>query len=351
MKIKLAILESDTNYLRRVVPMMTSRFAQELEIYSFTDCDAAMDCLEEKKIDVLLAGSGLKIDFNLIPSRCGFAYLVESLDINMLNGRKAICKFQKGELIYKQVLSIYSEHAPNISGGPSNENGAMKTIAFCSPCGGVGTSTAAAACAISLSNRGHRVLYLNAEIYGNADLFFSCDGQFDFSDVIYAVKSNKTNRAMKLQSTLKQDPTGVHFYSSVRIPFDMMEMQAQDYATLQTELKNLGCFDYVVMDVEFPKTQTAFRFFDMCNSVVVVSDDTDSSVSKVEKALRGIQIIDEHSDFALLPRMWLLKNKSMGGMLPQIDMRVLGVLPVYQQVASAQMAKQLAMDNMFTQLI
>lgn len=351
MKIKLAILESDTNYLRRVVPMMTSRFAQELEIYSFTDCDAAMECLEEKKIDVLLAGSNIKIDFTRLPVRCGFAYLVESLDIHMVDGHKAVCKFQKGELIYKQILSIYSEHAPNISGGLSNENGAMKTLAFCSPCGGVGTSTAAAACAIALSSRGHRVLYLNTEVYGNADLFFACDGQFDFSDVIYAVKSNKTNRAMKLQSTLKQDQSGVHFYSSVRIPFDMMEMQPADYLTLQTELKNLGCFDYVIMDVEFPKTQAGYRFFEMCNSVVVVCDDTDRSASKLEKALRGIQILDENADFALLPRMWLLKNKSQGGMLPQSDVRILGTIPVYQQVASAQMAKQLAMDNMFTQLI
>lgn len=351
MKIKLAMLESDSSYLRRVVPMFNSKYAEEVEIYSFTDVDAAMACLEEKKIDVFLASDNFKIDFNQIPKRCGFAYLVESLDINMIDTHKAICKFQKGELIYKQILSIYSEHVPNISGMSTNQNGAMKTIAFCSPCGGVGTSTAAAACAIALANAGQRVLYLNAEIYGDADIFFSCDGQFDFSDVIYAVKSNKTNRAMKLQSTVKQDQTGVYFYSSVRVPLDIMEMGPNDYLTLQNELKALGCYDCVVMDIDFPKTQAEFKFLEYCNSIVLVTDGSDTSEAKVNKAVRGIQILDGQSDFAMQPRMWLLKNKVATNDIQQNELRTLGSFPVYQTVSSAQMARQLSLSDIFVQLI
>ena len=351
MKINLAMLESDSSYLRRVVPMFNSKYAEELEIYSFTDVEAAMACLEEKKIDVFMASDGFKIDFAQIPNRCGFAYMVESLDINSIDNHKAICKFQKGELIYKQILSIYSEHVPNISGTVSNQNGAMKTIAFCSPCGGVGTSTAAAACAIALANAGQRVLYLNTEIYGDADMFFSCDGQFDFSDVIYAVKSNKTNRAMKLQSTVKQDQTGVYYYSSVRIPLDIMEMSSDDYVTLQNELKALGCYDYVVMDVEFPKTQAAYKFFACCNSIVLVAGSADTSEAKINKAIRGIQIMDEQSDSAMQPRMWLLRNMATANEEQQSELRELGTFPVYEKVSSNQMAKQLSLSNIFSQLM
>ena len=351
MKIKLAILESDSAYLRRVVAMFNTKYAEELEIYSFTDVDAATSCLEEKKIDVFLSSDNFKIDFTQIPKRCGFAYLVESLDINMIDSHKAICKFQKGELIYKQILSIYSEHVPNISGMPTAQNGAMKTIAFCSPCGGVGTSTVAAACAIALTAQGHRVLYLNTETYGDADTFFSCDGQFDFSDVIYAVKSNKTNRAMKLQSTVKQDVSGVFYYSSVKVPLDIMEMKPDDYLTLQNELKSLGCYDYVVLDMEFPKTQSEFKIFEYCNSIVLVCDDADTSEAKINKAMRGIGILDGQSDFAMQPRMWLLKNRSAANTLTQSELRILGSFPVYQTVSSAQMAKQLSLSEIFRQLM
>lgn len=351
MKIKLAMLESDSAYLRRVVTMFNSRFAEELEIYSFTDLETAIQCLEEKKIDVFLANYNFKIDFTKVPKRCGFAYLVESLDITTIDRHKAICKFQKGELIYKQILSIYSEHIPNISGVATASNGDMKTIAFCSPCGGVGTSTAAAACAIALTNAGHKVLYLNAEVYGDADTFFACDGQFDFSEIIYAVKSNKTNRTIKLQSTVKQDACGVSFYSSVKVPLDIMEMGADDYLTLQNELKALGCYEYVVMDIEFPKTQAAYKFLQYCNSIVVVSDGSEISEAKMSKAIRGIQIIDGQSDYGIMPRMWLLRNKVAANELQQNEIRVLGSFPVYQTVSSAQMAKQLSLSDMFAQLI
>ena len=41
MKIKLAILEQDTNYLQRLVSTIEVRYAEKLEIYSYRDKDAA----------------------------------------------------------------------------------------------------------------------------------------------------------------------------------------------------------------------------------------------------------------------------------------------------------------------
>ncbi len=352
MKIKVTILESDSIYLQRVVTMFNTKFADELEIYSFTDIVGAMDSLEEKKIDVFLAADTFDVDFNHVPTRCGFAYLVDSLDINAIDGRKAICKFQKGELIYKQIMSIYSEHVPNVSGATDISNSSMKTILFCSPGGGAGTSTAAAAAAIAIANTGKRVLYLNCDIYGDADMFFSCDGQFDFSDVIYAVKSNKTNRSMKLRSTVKQDQTGVYFYSSVKVPLDMMELTMEDYLVLINELKALGCYDYVILDKAFPVTNKEFELFNYCNSIVFVTEPSDVAAAKFAKALTGIRIIDSQSEYSIIPRMWVLYNKVGVNEFFQSEIHSLGTLPVYQSVTTGQMARQLALaGNIFTQLM
>ena len=351
MKIKLAILDSDSGYIQRVVPIFNNKFAKELEIYSFTEIEPALECLSEKKIDVFLAASSFRPDADKIPKKCGFAYLVDSLDIDRIDNYRAICKFQKAEIIYKQVLNIFSEQVPNITGIQSNENDAMKTIVFSSPVGGVGTSTLAAACAISLASKGYRTLYVNCQVYGEAEKYFTCDGQFDFSDVIYAVKSNKTNRAMKLQSTLKQSETGVYYYSSVKIALDMMEMTSQDYLVLQNEFKALGCFDYVVMDMDFPRTQGEFKFFESCNSIVVVSDTTEIAEEKIEKAIASIQILDGQADFAIQPRMWLINNKQIASVMPCHDIRNLGSFPMYQAVAPSQMARQLAVSNNFDNLI
>lgn len=351
MKVRLAILENDSNYLQRVVSIFNNKFGSELEIYSFTDINAAIKCLDEKKIDVFLANEFFDIDFTLVPKKCGFAYLVESNDIDKYDGKKAICKFQRAELIYKQILSIYSEQIPNIIGVFGDGNNSMKTIAFSSPSGGVGTSTLAAACAINLAGKGHRVLYLNLEKFGDSDSFFYCDGQFDFSDVIYAVKSNKSNRKIKLQSTVKQDASGVYFYSSVKVALDMLELNASDYTTLQSELKMLGEYDYVIIDMDFPKNREEFAFFENCNSVVIVSDDTPTAKVKNERTLKAVQIIDSYSEYSIQPRFAMIKNKVLGKASDRDEIRVIGEIPMYEACAPAQMARQLALSNVFDQLV
>ena len=95
----------------------------------------------------------------------------------------------------------------------------------------------------------------------------------------------------------------------------------------------------------------SYKFFRYCNSIVFVVDDTDQNKYKVSKALRSIQILDSQSDYALEPRLWLLKNKCIANDIEQNEIRVLGTVPMYQPVLPAQMARQIALSNMFEQLV
>ena len=156
---------------------------------------------------------------------------------------------------------------------------------------------------------------------------------------------------MKLQSTVKQDNCGVFYYSSVRVALDMMEMASQDYLVLQNELKALGCYDYVVMDVEFPKNQSAYKFFENCNSIVFVTSENETSFAKVNKAIRSIQILDNQADYPMQARMSLVYNKSSASNHLQNDIRVLGAFPMYQSVSPSQMARQLSLSDVFDQLL
>lgn len=144
MKIKLAILEKDQSYLNRIVSVFSTKYADKFVIYSFTDMNVALSVLDEEKIDVLVANDAFEIDVNALPKRCGFAYFVDVADIAMENDQRAICKFQKAELIYKQILSVYSENAGSISGLHLGDDSA-KILVFNSPLGEMRTSTEVAA--------------------------------------------------------------------------------------------------------------------------------------------------------------------------------------------------------------
>lgn len=84
MKIKLALLERDKSYLMRIVSTFGTKYSDKFEIYSFTDPDAALGTLNSARIDVLLASDVFDLDISQLPRRCAFAYLVDSMGIDML---------------------------------------------------------------------------------------------------------------------------------------------------------------------------------------------------------------------------------------------------------------------------
>ena len=78
MKIKLALLDSDQNYLNRIVTAFNIKYADKLEIYSFTKLESAMAALEPSRIDVLVASDTFVVESSALPKRCQLAYFVES---------------------------------------------------------------------------------------------------------------------------------------------------------------------------------------------------------------------------------------------------------------------------------
>ena len=236
MKIRLAILESDEGYLNRIVAVFNTKYSDKFEIYSFTDVENALQTLSTAKIDVFVVNESIEIDTTRIPKRCGFAYFVDSADVELLNNQPTICRFQRAELIYKQILSIYAENAGNYKELKITDEG-CKVIAFASPSGGVGCTTMAAACALHYAAQGRKALFLSLEVFGSSDDFFSGEGQFDMSDVIYALKTRRANLAMKLESCVKQDPRGVYFFSKAKLALDMLELTQQEILRLISELR------------------------------------------------------------------------------------------------------------------
>ena len=349
MKIKLAILEKDQSYLNRIVSVFGTKYADKFQIYSFTDMDVAFSTLETAKIEVLVASDAFEIDVNKLPKRCGFAYFVDSADVEMLNGQCAICKFQKADLIYKQILSIYSENAGNVSGLKFGDD-SCKVIFFQPVSGGVGASSMAAACAMRFATKGKKTLYLNLERFGSANVFFTAEGQFDMSDIIFALKSKKTNLAMKLESCVKQAENGVFFYSQSKIALDMMELNSDDIMRLISELQLTGSYDYIVVDIDFSIDRDALKIYRKAHTVVWVGDGSELSNSKLFRAFNALNTLEQNADSPIPNRMVLIYNKfsnKTSKTLAEIGIKNIGGAPRFEHATSEQVLEQLSAKDMF----
>jgi len=353
MKIKLAILERDTSYLGKIVSVFNMKYGEKFEIYSFTDKDVALATLNQAKIDVLLADDGFEIDAAALPNRCGLAYLVESSDIDSVRGQRAIFKFQKAELIYKQILGVYAEKANDIGGVNFGGDG-CKMFIFSSPGGGTGNSTMAAACALHFAKVGKKTLYLNLEKFGGADIFFDAQGQADMSDVIYAIKSKKANLTLKLESCVRQDAQGVYFYAQSQIALDMMELGTEDILALVKELQMTGSYDYIILDMDFAADKNALSIFRKSHAVILVGDGSDLSNNKIQRAYKAIATMEQNADAPLTSRMALMYNKfssKTSHTMEELGVRLLGGAPRYEHATPKQVVNQLAGMEMFDQII
>lgn len=353
MKIKIAILERDKSYLTRIVTAFGTKYADKLEIYSFTDQEIAMQSLGQAKIDVLLAGDVFDVEVAKLPKRCAFAYLVDSVGIDSIKDQQAICKFQKADLIYKQILSVYSEKASSITGFDAT-GGKGSCIAFCSASGGVGASTMAAACAVHFAKNGSKVLYLNLERFGSAEAFFEGQGQYDMSDIIFALKSKKTNLHIKLEGCVKQDASGVYYYAPAKIALDMMELTVEDKLRLLSEINLMGEFDVVVLDVEFGLDKDTLKLLRQTQAIVLVGDGSNESNIKTERAHAALTIIEQNSDAPLTDRMRFVYNKvsSKSGQSVSVSgLKELGGARRYMDANSRQIVDQLAALSLFDTIL
>jgi len=309
MKIRLAILENDIVYLNRIVSIFQTKYADKLEVYSFTDKDTALQSLRLARMDVFLADQAFEVGEMELPSACGFAYLVEDADIQTFRGMEAINKFQKIELIYRQILGIFSEKAIAVTGVKLDEENGSKVMAFLSAAGGTGSSTVAAACAMNFAQKGRNVLYLNLERFGSADVFFHAEGNSNLGDIIYAVKGKKGNLAIKLESSVRHDLSGVFFFSSTRMALDIAELKPDEIQQIIGVLRTSGAYDYILLDLDFSMDRDFLTILEGCNNIVFVADGSRISNVKLERAVESLEVLEQQSNQKLLIRSGILYNR------------------------------------------
>lgn len=351
MRIKVAILEEDQSYLNRIAAVFNSKYADKLEIYSFTNLKVALTEIMNSKINVLISGDSFDVDVSQLPSSCGFAYFSDSASIETIKEHQTIFKFQKAELIYKEILGIYSEASNYISGIKMDDN-VSKVITFVSASGGVGSSTLAASCAVYMAKCGKKVLYLNLEQFGNSNLYFNGEGSYDFGDVIYAIKSKKSNMALKLESTVIQDTTGVYFYAPCKIALDLMELTNEDIKSLINDLKIYGGYDDVILDIDFTFSGNSIEILQQSNNIIFVSDGSEISNSKIERAYKALMVLNEQATRPLLNKLSIFYNRfsSKTGKHANIDIHNLGGAPVFAQATNIQVIEQLSNMSFFNEL-
>ncbi|OPZ83659.1 MAG: CobQ/CobB/MinD/ParA nucleotide binding domain protein [Firmicutes bacterium ADurb.Bin419] len=220
------------------------------------------------------------------------------------------------------------------------------------PCsGGNGASVLAAACSINLAAKGKKVLYLNLEQFGVPGVFFNAEGAFNLSDLIYAIKSKKANVVLKLESSVKEDKSGVYFFDECKIPLDFMELTSEDVKKLIDVIKSSSLFDYIIIDTDMLLNDVSKEIMMYSDRIIFASSGTENSNLKFSRIYKTLEIVERQMNASLLQKISVIYNKFNNTSGKYIDgipnLNILGCVGEFNRSASALIARQISQMQIF----
>lgn len=352
MKIRLAIVDDDESYVKRLVNNLQISYADKLEIYYFSAFSKLADFMETNAVHVVLVSETIKADISQMSENISFAYLVSNKDIEELDGKPAVCKFQKIDLFYKNVLSLFADTEGRMV--LRGRDGSGRLILFTSGQGGAGTSAAAAAFALNRAKAGEKVIYLNLDRFHKSSLCFSGEGNMSFSDVVYAIKSRRANLSIKIESAIKKDVCGVDFFDACRNANDMLELNAQDVEQLLAALKNLDSYQYIVLDIPLDFSPVCRALIENASSeIVLVGDGSEVGNIKLERVLEVLTLMEEKKKGSIFSRTRLLYNRfssKTGKQMVNLPIDCIGGIHRIEGAGYRELVERLAENGVFEQI-
>ncbi len=344
MKYKVAVVDSDELYLGRMCRLFGEKYADRLAIYSYSGVDTYEKGKESNRFDLVLFAEGM-IAPQDIPKDIPAAYFVGQNDIDKVEDFPAICKFQKHEILLKQIMDLCLEREVTHYTKKNVLGNITKVLYVTAAQGGVGASTVAVAAARHFAQAGNKVLYISLEKNAITDMFFQSEGEVTFSDVIYTLKTKKNNLISRVENIAQKDNSGVYFFKPCKTVFDMNELTREDVQLLLKEISAIGSFEYIVIDAFLEFNETGFFMCDYADNILLVSDGSKTSEKKMEHLRTGLAIWDGQKDARLLSKSSLLYNRfhsRYGVRSEAIGIPVVGGIPKYEGADEKKIAQEIA---------
>lgn len=345
MKIRIVIVDSDKKYLDRLVRTLQEKYMQQLDISSFSEEALALKCLRESGADMILAEVKFQSLLEFRSSQTAFAYLTE-FAATTYEGAYAICKYQKAESIFKEILGIFSEVGKAMTSTLLEERTKdTRVVPFYGIAGGSGASTMAVAFACHVARMGKRVLYLNLEKLPSTGVYFETQESGSFDDVIFALKSRKISLALKIESVVQRDENGIHYFSPGRNYVDILELSVEDIQNLIEGICSMRRYDYLVMDGDFSLDDKMHTVCKYASEIVLVSNGNSVCNKKMEAYIQSLHILEDRNDINLRGKFRIIYNKfrNHSGKILEIDgVKNAGGVPLIEEAEPRQLMEHVA---------
>lgn len=352
MQIRVVFGGNDPRYLDNITRYLEKNYRDKLEVRSFSSPELLESGLRTESADVILLEEDFGISAETLAGQGAVAYLCDNAEEEMDDGIRRIVKFKKPDLLYQDILNLYAGNGSS-SIFHGNHSGNQSIILVTGFSGGTGASTFAAALAKKYAAKGKKTLYLNLEPIGSSSVFFAGDGAYQFEEVIFALKSQRADVALKLQSSVRRDRSGVYYFEPCSSMY-MLELHAEEHMKLLRALRESD-YEVVVVDKNMQLTKEFVELMAVMDRVLLVQDGSDTSNDKVMRSIEVLKIMQEQTKKQILPKMELIYNKfsssKSSSEISNLPFPVIGKIPPIKHAASGEiMEYMLTLTDIFERL-
>lgn len=348
MKYKVAIIDADQTYLTRISNVLGKLYADKVEIISYSNWNSFDNSNDKTKFDMVMVTEEIKSKV-VIEDKLPLAILVEQNDIDKVDGIIAINKYQKHEIIMKQILDFCLEEEESKYTKKNVLGNTTKVYYVTSATGGTGTTSVAVALAKNLARKGKKVLYLSFEKNPATDIFFQGEGENCFSDVIYLIKSKKNNLMTRIENLIQKDVSGVYFIQPCRTVFDINELNVSEFKPLLQELCSVGTYESIIIDSMLEYNETGFFACDYSDQIVLVSDKTFIGEKKNNQLYTAFEIWDKERNSRFISKVQVIYNNAKVNSKNEVSsyFNVLGEIPRCEGAGENQIAEYISTLDIF----
>ena len=338
MNIKIAILDSDINYLER----LSGVFQQydELSVSVFTKKDTLEQAMEQNTFQIIL----FHPDISESQMVFGAGVMPICLCDDETKNRKlyphaaVIQKYQRISNIYKEILKCYAEYADD-NGMDFFQEGSAKAIAVYSPIGGSGKTTIALAVARKLHRMNKRVLFLSTEQFNSSSLHFPV--QEEGITRLIEVLGGNSNFQLTLKGILKENESGLFYIEGFSRLVDYEDVSCEEIETVINKIRQCDVCEFMIIDAGSSLDKITKTVLETADKIVLVQRNSEHADIKMKFFDTQVWVKEQKE------RMYVVKNfaeqNKKGYELPQLQ--AVGVVHNYGNILSNDLLSYIEQEN------
>lgn len=337
MNIKIAILDSDINYLERLSGVLQQY--DELSVSVFTKKDTLEQAMEQNSFQIVLFHPDVSENQISFPAGVMPIGLCddETKNRKLYPQMAVIQKYQRISNIYKELLKCYAEYAED--NGMEFLQGSAKTIAVYSPIGGSGKTTIALAIAQKLHAMNKRVFFLSAEQFSSASLHFPV--QEEGITKLIETLNGTNNFQLTLKGILKENEAGILYVEGFRRLVDYEDVSHTELENVITKIRQCDVCDYLIIDTGSCLDEITKTVLESVDKIVLVQRNGENADEKIK--LFDTQVwVNEQKERMCVVKNFAEQNKK-GYELPQLP--IIGVVHNYGNILNNDLLSYIEQEN------